>query len=68
MENLNQMVNRLAGTHLSLAVRNHSFFVNEVPGDLSVEHNREWIASVISGLFSIVTGPCKEYLYPFVCK
>jgi hypothetical protein len=60
MKNLNQIVNRLLSTHLSLAVRNHSFFVNDVPGDLPIDHNREWIASVISGLLSTVTGHAKN--------
>lgn len=60
MKNLNQMVNRLVSTHLSLAVRNHSFFVNDVPGDLPIDHNREWIASVISGLLSTVTDHAKN--------
>jgi hypothetical protein len=60
MKNLNQIVNRLLSTHLSLAVRNRSFFVNDVPADLPVGHNREWIASVISGLLSTVTGHAKN--------
>lgn len=60
MKNLNQIVNRLLSTHLSLAVRNHSFFVNDVPADLPIDHNREWIASVISGLLSTVTGHAKN--------
>ncbi|MEP7372887.1 MAG: hypothetical protein ABI675_05815 [Chitinophagaceae bacterium] len=60
MKNLHQIVSRLVSTHLSLAVRHHSFFVNDVPADLSIEHNREWIASVISGLLSTVTGHAKN--------
>lgn len=60
MKNLNQIVARLLNTHLSLAVRNHSFFVNDVPSDLPVDHNREWIASVISGLLVTVTGHAKN--------
>jgi len=56
MNNLHQIVGHLADSYLPLAVRRHSFFVNDVPQDLSVDHNREWIASVISGLLSAVTG------------
>lgn len=56
MNNLNQIVNRLTEANLPLAVRNHSFFVNEIPADLSVDHNKEWIASVIGGLLATVTG------------
>jgi len=60
MKNLNQIVNRLLSTHLSLAERNHSFFINDIPQDLPINHNREWIASVISGLLSTVTGHAKN--------
>jgi hypothetical protein len=60
MKNLNQIASRLVSTHLSLAVRNHSFFINDVPGDLSIDHNGEWVASVISGLLSTVTVHAKN--------
>jgi hypothetical protein len=60
MNNLNQIVNRLTESYLPLAVRNHSFFVNDVPADLSIDHNREWIASVIGGLLGTVTGHAKS--------
>jgi hypothetical protein len=60
MKNLNQLVSRLVNTHLSLAVRNHSFFINDIPGSLTIDHNREWIASVISGLLSTITSHAKN--------
>ena len=60
MKNLNQIVNRLLSTHLSLAVRNHSFFINDVPGDLPIDHQCEWISSVISGLLATVTDHARN--------
>jgi hypothetical protein len=56
MNNLHQIINHLTIAHLPLAVSKHSFFVNEVPPDLTIDHNREWIASVIEGLLATVTG------------
>jgi hypothetical protein len=60
MENLNNLVRRLTGNYLPLAVNNHSFFVNDVPADLPVENNSPWIASVISRMLSIVTNHVKN--------
>ena len=60
MKNLNEIVNRLLNTHLSLAVHNHSFFVNDVPGDLPIDHQCEWISSVISGLLATVTDHARN--------
>ncbi len=53
MENLYELVARLITSFLPAAVRNHNIFVNEVPADLPVEHNNEWIASIITGLIAI---------------
>jgi glucose-6-phosphate-specific signal transduction histidine kinase len=60
MDTLSQLVGRIAGDYLPMAVRNKSFFVNEVPVDMPVDHNREWIASVISGLLSAVVMHAKD--------
>lgn len=60
MENLHNLVNRLAGNYLPLAVNNHSFFVNDVPADLPVENNGQRIASVISRMLSIVASHVKN--------
>lgn len=54
MENLNQLVARLMGNYLQVAVNNHSFFVNDIPSDFPVENNSHWISSVISRMLSIV--------------
>lgn len=60
MESLTQLVGRIAGDYLKIAVKNRSFFVNEVPGDMEVDHNKEWIASVISGLLSTVVMHARD--------
>ena len=60
MESLNQFVSRLTVNHLPAAVQNHSFFINNIPADLAIENNRQWIASVISGLLSTVAGHAKN--------
>jgi hypothetical protein len=54
MENLNQLVARLTGNYLQLAVNNHSFFVNDIPTNVPVQNNSQWIPSVISRMLSIV--------------
>lgn len=60
MDTLSQLVGRLTGDYLPVAVQNRSFFVNEVPTDMMVDHNRDWIASVISGLLSAVVMHAKD--------
>ena len=60
MDTLKQLTSRLAGSYLPIAVRNHSFFMNDIPDDMSVEHNREWVSSIISGLLSAVVHHAKE--------
>jgi hypothetical protein len=54
MENLHQLVARLMGTHLQVAVNNSSFFINDIPQQFKVEINSDWIPSVISRMLSIV--------------
>lgn len=53
MENLHQLVDRFIASFLPAAVRNHNIFINEVPAELPVEHNNEWVASIISGMITI---------------
>jgi len=60
MESLNQFVKRLTVNHLPAAVHNHSYFINNIPADITIENNRQWIASVISGLLSTVAGHAKN--------
>jgi hypothetical protein len=60
MENLNQLVARLTGTYLQVAVHNRSFFVNDIPANLPVEGNSQSITSVISRMLSIVARNVKS--------
>ncbi len=60
MENLNNLVRRLTGNYLPVAVLNHSFFINDVPANLPVENNSQGIASVIGRILFIVAGHVKN--------
>lgn len=60
MENLKQLVDRLTGVFLPAAVRNQSFFVNDVPSDLPVDNNPQWIAAIISRMLSTVINHVKD--------
>jgi hypothetical protein len=60
MENLHQLTGRLANNFLPVAVSNHSFFINDIPADLSVAHNREWVASVVGSLLCTVVHNVKD--------
>ncbi len=77
MENLHYLVDRLITSFLPAAVRNHNFFINEVPGEMPVEHNSEWVASIISGMIAIAANntsnncirfSAKKYGYVFVLE
>lgn len=60
MDTLKQMTSRVAGTYLPVAVRNCSFFMNDIPDHMPVEHNREWVSSIISGLLSAVVTHARD--------
>ncbi len=60
MENLKQLVGRLSVNHLATAVHHRSFFINDIPADMQIDHNHQWIASVISGLLCTVAGHAKD--------
>ena len=68
MNTLNQLTGRLASKYLPYAVNNHSFFVNDIPEDIPVDHNGEWVASVISGLLSTVVRHAKDTCIRFSAK
>lgn len=77
MENLHQLVDRVIISFLPAAVRNHNFFINEVPAEMPVEHNNEWVASIISGMIAIAANStsnncirfsAKKYGYVFVLE
>ena len=60
MDTLKQLTSRLAGTFLPVAVRNQSFFMNDIPEHMPVEHNREWISSIINGLLGAVVTHARD--------
>ena len=60
MENLKQLVDRITGVFLPAATRNQSFFVNDVPNDLPVDNNPQWVASVLSRMLSTVVNHVKN--------
>ncbi len=64
MENLNQLVARLTGTYLQVAVHNRSFFVNDIPSDLPVENNSQWISFRYQSYAFHCCEERKKCLYP----
>ncbi|MEI9945063.1 MAG: hypothetical protein WDN26_12705 [Chitinophagaceae bacterium] len=60
MDTLSKLTDRLASNFLPAAVRNRSFIVNDIPLDLPVDHNQEWVASVISGMLGAVVRHAKD--------
>jgi len=77
MEPLHHLVDRLITSFLPTAVRHHNFFINEIPGNMPVEYNNEWVASIISGMIATITGnsknncirlSAKKYGYVFVLE
>jgi hypothetical protein len=60
MENLKNLVGRLTGNYLQLAVKNRSFFVNDIPANVPVENHGQRITSVISRMLSIVADHVKN--------
>ena len=77
MEPLHQLVDRLITSFLPTAVRHHNVFINDIPVDMPVEYNNEWVASVISGMIATITGnsknncirlSAKKYGYVFVLE
>jgi hypothetical protein len=53
MDNLYDMVERLMTSVFSAAIRNHNILVNEIPADLAIAQNDEWVASIITGILTI---------------
>jgi hypothetical protein len=57
---LRQVANRLVKTFLPVAIRNKSFFVNEIPENLYIDSNPQLVASVFGGLLSSVVRHTKD--------
>lgn len=68
MDNLKQLTTRVADSYLPVAVRNNSFFMNDIPDNMLLEHNQEWISSIISGLLSAVVMHAKETCIRFTAR
>lgn len=68
MESLHELVTRLSSGFLSIASGNQNLFINDIPGDLAVEHNREWIASVISGMIASAVNGTRGAAIRFTAK
>lgn len=51
---LHWLVNRLIISSLPVAVRNNSFFVNDVPADLAFTADAEMVATVLGGMLQSV--------------
>ncbi len=67
-EALHSLVDHLSTSFLPAADRNHNYFINEIPRDLNIEHNQEWVASVISGMISSAIQNTKNTCIRFSAK
>lgn len=56
MDKLYELATRVTGSFVPAAERHHNFFVNDIPADLQVYGNAEHIASVISGMLSVIVS------------
>lgn len=68
MEPLHSLVDRLSTSFLPAADRHYNYFINEIPRDLSVEYNQDWVASVISGMISSAISTSKNTCIRFCAK
>jgi|SRR5688572_10970710 len=68
MEPLHHLVDRLIPSFLPAALRNHNFFINDIPLDLPVEHNKEWVASIISGMIATAVSNTRDNCIRFSAK
>lgn len=60
MENLNQLIDRLTAVFLPTAVRNQSFFLNDVPADIAITNNPQYITPVLSRMIAAVVSHVKD--------
>ncbi len=68
MENLNQLVDRLTAVFLPAAVRNQSFFLNDVPADLAIDSNPQHISPVVSRMIGAVVNHVRDTCIRFTAK
>ena len=60
MNNLNQLIERLTGLFVPTAENNQSYFVNDVPHDLSIDHHPQSISPVIYRMLSAIVNHVKN--------
>lgn len=60
METLHQLAGRIINSFLPAAVQNNNFFINDIPNDLKVDHNQEWVESVIGGVITSVVDHARS--------
>jgi hypothetical protein len=52
--NLRQLISRLLGSYQPVAVKQQSFFINDVPDDLSISADHEVLGTLLGSLFYLV--------------
>ncbi len=60
MENLKQLASRITANFLPQAVKQNNFFVNDIPANLPIDYNHEWVSSIISGLVSTIVNHARN--------
>ncbi len=68
MENLKHLVRNLTGRYLPVAVKNKSFFVNDISDEVSVEDICQQTVSVINRLLFVVAGQLKNTCIRFSAR
>ncbi len=68
MENLKQLTSRITADFLPVAVKQNNFFVNDIPANLPIEYNHEWISSIINGLVSTIVHHARNTCIRFSAK
>lgn len=60
METLKVLAGKLIQSFTNDAGKNQSFFINDIPSHVVVDHNHAWVSSVISGLLDTIVHHCRE--------
>ncbi len=68
MENLKQVVSRLSAVFLPNAVRHQSFFLKDVPADISIESSPQYITPVMSRLIAAMVRHVSEACIRFTAR
>ncbi len=68
MDPLHQLVDRISECYLPAARQHENFFINEVPREISISQNQEWVASIISGMIATANERMKKTCIRFLAK